>query len=554
MAQPKKVSRVPAKIAEQRQCEAFNGFTVDILRELSSPLSRKVNNLIANGDYHGIANLQMPNPADYTEHTLFARDYLAYGLLRKSVNLPISVDRKAACIQKWMQAEATCKVVNLNHGRFPMEDDGPLERRLEALLWNARRKIHQLLGDFSWDDAHASFGFSGGASTRLPRRNGHPSYKFSGKPEVTRNCSLLAICAIWHSEVWRAEMQDRHGLDPVNWVSVVEGSRFATVSKTALTDRPICIEPDMNMYIQRGIGALIRSKLKKVRIDLNDQTRNQELAKIGSRTGSLVTIDLASASDSVSLELVRWLMPSDWFAALAACRSEVVIFEDGTKHTLEKISSMGNGYTFELESLIFWALASSVVETLGVADKRIGVYGDDIVVHHEAADRLIKLLQYAGFSTNADKTFVSGPFRESCGKHYFYGADVTPFYVKEQRGSVDDLNWLANSYFDWAGYQTPTWKKIVSELRRRKSLCYVPRSYGLRAGIISTLDVACPSWDRSKQQWRFSYWRPVRRKFRPNGYAAYLAALSVKWQEQEMVVETGDVVWKRCSASTSRWQ
>ena len=556
MAQPKITARrVPATEARKGLGKAFLRCIEGVLRDVDTAGCRDVLRHLKRCDYEAIAFREMPRPDTYSSASEYAGDYLAYGLLRKSINLPISVDRTAVCIQKWMEAEATCRVVNENHGRMPMEDHGPLEGRLEAILWLARRKIHDLLGRFSWDECESLFSFTGGASTRLPRRAGHPSYKFSGKPEVTRNCALLAVCAIWHSEVWRAEMQDQYGPDPTQWVKVVEGSKFATVSKTALTDRPICIEPDMNMYIQRGIGRRIGQLLRRVRIDLRDQTRNQELALIGSRTGSLVTIDLSAASDSVSTSLVQWLIPHDWYEAMALSRSECVIFPDGVKHRLEKISSMGNGYTFELESLIFWGLSAAVVEALGVADKRIGVYGDDIIVHNSAAERLLDVLKYCGFTPNKDKTFVSGPFRESCGKHYFHGADVTPFYVKEQSGTVSDLYWLANSIRKWAGVRTLTYELVVDLIRRRGKLLCVPESFGLRAGLICELDEACPSWDRSLQRWVIPYLRPFRRKHRPNGFGAYLAALSGSSDpERFMVVETGEVTWRRGVAKRSLWQ
>ena len=106
---------------------------------------------------------------------------------------------------------------------------------------------------------------------------------------------------------------------------------------------------------------------------------------------------------------------------------------------------MGNGFTFEVESLIFWALTESVVDFLELSDRRVGVYGDDIVVSTEAVTLLREVLSFAGFTFNEGKSFWSGNFRESCGKHYFSGTDVTPFYIRKGVDSCERIIWLANS-------------------------------------------------------------------------------------------------------------
>lgn len=142
------------------------------------------------------------------------------------------------------------------------------------------------------------------------------------------------------------------------------GNKVTTVPKNSKTDRVIAIEPLMNMYVQKGIGGAIRHSLRSVGINLNDQTSNQRLAREGSLQGKLATVDLSSASDSVSLLLVEELLPPDWVAAIKLCRSPCGVLPDGSVINYQKVSSMGNGFTFELESLIFWAACSSVCQYL----------------------------------------------------------------------------------------------------------------------------------------------------------------------------------------------
>jgi hypothetical protein len=92
---------------------------------------------------------------------------------------------------------------------------------------------------------------------------------------------------------------------------------------------------------------------------------------------------------------------------------------------------MGNGYTFELETLIFLSLALAYAHIHGEEVDRITVYGDDIIVPSTMASGFCGLLQELGFTPNSKKSYWTGPFRESCGKHYFSGYEITPFYVKK---------------------------------------------------------------------------------------------------------------------------
>ena len=196
------------------------------------------------------------------------------------------------------------------------------------------------------------------------------------------------------------------------------------------------------MFFQKGIGGTMRERLRRIGINLNDQSLNQRLALKGSITGELATIDLSSASDSVSLGLVDFLIPEDWREAIGVTRSHFCQLPGGSFACLKKVSSMGNGFTFELESLIFYALAKAVYPT-GKTGRDISVYGDDIIVPTAGVGQLVDLLKFCGFSTNVEKSFWSGPFRESCGKHYFRGHEVTPLYVRKDVTCIDDRVWLS---------------------------------------------------------------------------------------------------------------
>jgi len=242
-----------------------------------------------------------------------------------------------------------------------------------------------------------------------------------------------------------------------------------------LTDRPIAIGPTVNVLLQKGIGNFIRSKLKRIGLDLRrSQTKHRELAKKASIDGSLATVDLRSASDTISWRAVIDLLPFDWFDMLDKCRSKEYCI-DGNWYPYQKFSAMGNGYTFELETLIFYSLAFSVTKYLGLDTNDVSVYGDDIILPNEATPLLYRVLESFGFMINKEKSFCSGPFRESCGGDFFSGTDVRGFYVKERlslRDIVRFRNYLYRS--GWRYVLPKTWSHLRFLLKDYENLLAGP--------------------------------------------------------------------------------
>jgi len=223
------------------------------------------------------------------------------------------------------------------------------------------------------------------------------------------------------------------------------GNTVVFVPKNALIERSIGVEPRMNVFAQLGLGTLLRGMLKKrAHLDLNTQSPNQDLAFDGSRFGHLATIDLSMASDTLAIGLVRDLLPQGWFTALDWVRSRHGMLPDGELITYQKFSSMGNGYTFELESMIFYALAQACCDTLGICNFYTRAYGDDIICPVEAVALLEEVLSYCGFRVNRQKSFSVGQFRESCGADFFDGTNVRPHFCKEVPTDVKTLYNLAN--------------------------------------------------------------------------------------------------------------
>lgn len=181
------------------------------------------------------------------------------------------------------------------------------------------------------------------------------------------------------------------------------------------------------------------------RILLHDQTRNQRMAQRGSVDGSLATIDLTAASDSVTVCLVRSLFPSDIVRQWDELRSEFVEV-NGRRHLLHLYSTMGSRLTFPIETIVFWAIAVAGTETacrynhVRFNADDISVYGDDIIVPSFAYDTVVEFLEACGFDVNQDKSYSSGLYRESCGEEYYAGYNVSSKYYPRRQVTYDGDN------------------------------------------------------------------------------------------------------------------
>jgi hypothetical protein len=228
-----------------------------------------------------------------------------------------------------------------------------------------------------------------------------------------------------------------------NVLNVVPGNKITFVPKSYETHRTIAIEPTMNLYLQLGVDGFFRSRLKRWSIDLDQQLKNRRLALRGSiadGVDSLVTLDLSMASDTISTSLCRHLLPLEWYDYLMKLRSPFGDL-DGKSIHYEKISSMGNGYTFALESLIFGALVYGAIKAMQgtVNMEDIAIFGDDIIVPKSTVSTVISVLKKAGFQLNIDKSFLKGPCRESCGADWFKGRPMRPVFLRKQPEHVKEL-------------------------------------------------------------------------------------------------------------------
>jgi len=334
--------------------------------------------------------------------------------------------------------------------------------------------------------------------------------------------------------------------------NVVRGNEIVFVPKNAKTHRIIAKEPTVNSYLQKGFGSEIRRLLRwKAGIDLKDQTVNQRLAREGSSNGSLATIDLSGASDTISQELVRYLLPERWFSLLDAIRSKQGYLRKEKRWIYyHKFSSMGNACTFELESLIFWALCKACLE-IGGQGQTLNVYGDDIIVPTEHYESVSAVISFAGFRVNSSKSFFEGPFRESCGKDYFSGIDVRPVFLKENISNVESIFKLANSIRRYSHRRSfnygcdsrflAAWQYLYGRVHPRFREFRIPEGVG-DSGFVSNWDEARPSLKRPsgrREGWEGVVYKcitrhPVKQGMR-DWHGGYVTMLSVIGSEEPLL-------------------
>lgn len=415
---------------------------------LGTPLCVGLYALAESGDWDQIIDHKL-DPLAYNDPAQFQKDYAAVNFIRKYPSLPIRIDRKANAMQKFRESEQACRDTNSLILAYRRRLLTPKKAEVDTVISRARSKIAYVLGTLILDELSEEMRWGPGVTSKTTFGLTSAYNKFDVGPECTSNCVHHAWAAINSSPSWVEHLRAN-----LNWpvdaqstiIPLVRGNRVTTVPKDARIDRIIAVEPHMNIYVQLGFGSMIRSRLKRVGVDLDfGQAENASLALKGAREGTLATVDLSSASDTISYELVRLLLPEDWFYHLEACRSrQFRTSREGEWETYSKFSSMGNGYTFELESLIFWAISSACIAVVADDATDLRVYGDDIVLPCSAYPLLVETLSFLGFSVNKRKSFSTSLFRESCGAHFFGSLDVKPVYVDKALRTQVELNALHN--------------------------------------------------------------------------------------------------------------
>jgi len=241
--------------------------------------------------------------------------------------------------------------------------------------------------------------------------------------------------------------------DSLDKVSVLEPGaempvKVISVPKTLKTPRIIAMEPACMQYVQQALLRCFlvnfnRDELLKKLIGFDDQVPNQDLACQGSLNRRTATLDLSEASDRVSNQLVRTMLRRSphVLRAFDASRSRKAVVKGHGEIRLAKYASMGSALCFPVEALVFTTLIFLGIQrelnepltrkAIKALASSVRVFGDDLIVPVDYVRTVVQTLEHFGARVGTDKSFWTGRFRESCGKEYFNGQDVSIVKVRQ---------------------------------------------------------------------------------------------------------------------------
>lgn len=441
--------------------------TSAICETVGSPRALTVKLLAEAGEWDQLLALDI-DPSQYFNQSprMFREDYLVTEMMSKSTALPPVADLEAECRRTFYECEERCARTNVRlYGAKHPEWFHGFRKELRRILGPLNRKALQEIVDLC--------GFGPGVTTGVGGVGIVPSQKYDAEMHLTH--ALVHFLRPLMGETWWRHHNRPH--------TVVVGNKFATVPKNAKKRRPIAVEPTLNLWFQLGIGRYVAKRLRLFGVDLTDQTVNRRLVSLAYRLG-LASIDMTSASDLMAKASVHESVTFEWGHLLDIARSPYT-YIDGSFVELAKFSSMGNGFTFPLETAMFLAVVRTVVP---LWERHLySVYGDDIIVPQHAASAVIDRLEYLGFQVNREKTHLAGEFFESCGQDFFRGVPVRPFYLRAKSGQlIPPALQYANALRGWADNGSLTadsrfrsvWEDLVKQVPQPWRSCRVPRHLG----------------------------------------------------------------------------
>jgi len=380
-------------------------------------------------------------------------------LMFAKIDLPCSDTREKAAFRGYVQCEKEMKELDKNWDPSVLEEFHSMSMLL----------FRELFAKVDSDIYHGNILPKHGPGSTADGLLGNQKFTLT---EWTRRMEKYFPSWEFLSPHWRYYQEDViRLLEPGEERPV----KVISVPKTQKTPRIIAMEPTAMQYAQQGIYESIREGIEGIDylrsfLDVTDQTPNQRMAREGSLNGDLATLDLSEASDRVSNQLVKTMFARHPHLreGVEATRSRRADVPGYGVLRLSKFASMGSALCFPVEAMVFLTIVFMGIqrELRTSLDRRtihrfvgqVRVYGDDIIVPVEYAPTVVSLLETFGFRVNERKSFWNGKFRESCGRDYYDGTDVSIVRVRrlfttqrQNAQGVISMVSLRNQLY-WAGY------------------------------------------------------------------------------------------------------
>lgn len=371
--------------------------------------------------------------------------------------------------------------------------------RTRPVISRVRSLMKKWLGPVNWDEIakHCCFGTK--ATVGNPKSDAYYDVKTR---VLTGSSSHIS------------QFDDVVVKDPVLTRSLRNSERIlctmleqVNVPKSYKILRGITPNTTIGAFLTKGIGIVLEDVCSEQGLSIRKtQARHRQYVKTYSKTRQYVTADLSAASQCYLLAHLNAMLPREWYRLIKLGRI-ADIGMGGVMFKSQSVMTMGIGFTFPLQTLLFAAILTAVRDLLGLNDKlKISVYGDDLIYPREMHKYVVRVFSDLGFSMNYDKTFKDSYFRESCGADFFNGIDVRPFSPEASyellKGSRA-CSFLYKIYNGLMARWTPEELRYTRAYLERTILQHtpgihqVPPSYPDTSGV----KVCKPIWDR--------FWYPV---------------------------------------------
>lgn len=402
------------------------------------------------------------DPRAYDDSVSYFYDAAAVSLLRKCEDLPPSEDLVKKAYNTFWACEHKCFRTNERMKRYLAKSHAdreydslydPSEHFINTIIGLVQSNLRSLLGTFP---------------NIINGKFGPGSTVADSAPLITVPDKITSVPTVTPSMVWQlfniagtqwSKLHSETSTEPLLY-KLVRGGRFATVTKTAEERRPIEIGPSGNVFVQLGLGQHMKERLDKFGLSqVVAKDKHMERARQASIHRQDATIDSKSASDLQARLMVKLVSPTEWFENLDELRTSHIWLPekgvnasgesiDGKWVLLEKFSSMGCGFTFELMTSILASICLAVSQYKS-KDYRLGeeilVFGDDVIVPEDIVNDVVEVMKFFGYELNLAKSFMGEDrFRESCGGDFFDGQAVRPYYIKNLPTEPHELISLCN--------------------------------------------------------------------------------------------------------------
>jgi hypothetical protein len=315
---------------------------------------------------------------------------------------------------------------------------------------------------------------------------------------------------------------------------VVDWLAQTLVPKTWKALREITPDTHLGSFFSNGLGKVFELRLNDANLPIRRlQEWHKKRVKGASVDRKHATGDMSVASASILWDLLNWVLPRKWLSVVKLGRIPY-IKRDGKGPLIwqPSFAGMGIGFTFTLQTLVFYGLVQAIKELLGVTKGRVSVYGDDLIYPSEIHSYVSAVFPGLRLKMNLDKTYVQSHFRESCGADFYHGIDVRPCNIEGSSQHLSDRSFRAFLYKlrsgllnRWDASEIPTTLLLIDKaLMCLGEIFVVPASFPDYSGIRSESPhvnmpwyywVAKPRYVVAAQTWTFKHvgvhkvYRPV---------------------------------------------